>query len=180
MAETSEPMLTQDSKPESVLQASTLAEIKALLSKRQQHQRVPALLAFSLLEGFGLDIAVFTSWSNGHCGVKLLELKAFAGARPSGVGIGSQSGEGTQIELLLLDSVQLAVVDQCVRWILGNFTRPLGSARFVTFTSTRAAEIVMNGVQRGKQNNLNVAKLKADYMTWDGLSAQLEVFLTEV
>lgn len=170
MARTEEPYI-QSPEPERKLQDAIRAEIEAMLKHKK------SLRDFFILPNFGLDFAVFMKWAN-RSTVRFLECKAFVGSRQGGIGFGNQRGEGTQVDLLLLKSSQLALSDQFCRWILVDGTRPIGSARFAIFSNTQARNATMGGVRRGKQNNLRVKTLMADAISWDELSQALESFLT--
>ncbi len=125
---------------------------------------------------FGLDLAFFLE-KNGRTCSRFLEAKVYAGARPGGVGFGSPKGEGPQVELLLYPNEDLQIVNDSVRWVLADATRPLGSARYSLFDSQQAKAASMNGVQKGKQNNLRISSLEADFMAWPEFLEKLRQFV---
>jgi hypothetical protein len=50
---------------------------------------------------------------------------------------------------------QIHVLDQSVRWVLGDCSRPVGSQRFLFFSCKQAQDAAMGGSIRPKiQNNL--------------------------
>src|SRR5262245_35946509 len=67
-------------------------------------------------------------------------------------GIGNQHGEGNQIRLLLDDAgqahrngSQIALLDQSVRWVLGDCSQNVGSRRFLFFSCKQAQDAAMGG-----------------------------------
>ena len=160
--------------PEQTLQLALLEEIEAILGDNKAKR---TLTEYFVLEGFGLDLAVFTEWAGGVRSVAFLELKAFVGSRPGGVGFGNQRGSGSQIDLLMLDVSQLHLADAVIQWILVDGTRPRGTARYAFFDNSRAKAAAMAGVKPGKQNNFRVSQLLQDAITWDRLSQEVERFL---
>ncbi|MCL6612731.1 MAG: hypothetical protein K6T66_14440 [Peptococcaceae bacterium] len=176
MAYTPEPEIAQGRKPEDILQAAVTKEIIQIL---EQQKNKGYLDEYFILPEFGLDIAIFIKRDD-HFSVRFFELKAFVGARPGGVGFGNQRGEGSQVDLLLLEKHQLNIADKFIRWILMDGAKATNSRRFVFFTNEQAKSSAMNGVIRGKQNNLRVNRLITSAITWDELSAKIESFLKEV
>jgi hypothetical protein len=123
-----------------------------------------------VLRGFGLDIAVFAS-RNGISHVAFLEIKAFA-EHHGRCGFGDQRGKGNQIRLLFDEVLQtprpssaLNLFDSSVRWVLGNRSKPVGSARFAFFTCAEAQAAAIGRVRPGKQNNLRLSAFKDYWLT---------------
>jgi hypothetical protein len=169
-----EPEIVKGRNPEATLQLA----IKSRISTMLDHEKVKGTLAtYFILDSFGLDLAVALKRSNGRCSFKLLELKAFVGQRQGGVGIGNQQGQGSQIDLLLLNDEQLNVCDEFIRWIFVDGTMQKGKKRFAFFGTRDAKNAVMATVQRGKQNNLRVSELRKNLISWNELLEQLERFL---
>lgn len=132
------------------------------------------------MESFGLDLAVVVKWPDGSSSFKLLELKAFVGSRQGGVGVGTSSGQGSQIDLLMLDDEQLDLCDEFIRWIFVDGTEPEGTKRYAFFATSNAKNATMGTVLRGKQNNLRVSDLRKNLISWNELLAQLEQFLISI
>lgn len=173
MAYTQEPQIAQGYKPEDSLQEVIIEETKEILEqKRSSH----SVAEYIILSEFGLDIA-FVIHQHDRSSIRFLELKAYTGSRPGGVGFGNSKGEGTEVDLLLLDDSQLNLADQFIRWILMDGTEPEGSKRFVIFNNNEAKNSAMGGVERGKQNNLRVSTLMSSAIHWEDLSRELESFL---
>ncbi len=120
---------------------------------------------FAVVPHLGLDIAAFVQT---HCATRVLflEAKSFGGQRPVGVGFGNSRGEGPQVDILACDDRSLAIFANPVRWALVDATRPFGSPRYGLFTCEEVRTSVMAGVNRGKQNNFNVGKLRDGLTTW--------------
>ncbi len=170
-ANTPEPEIKLGKNPEQSLQQALMTEIRSILAQ--------AVSNFILLESFGLDIAVFVE-KDGRSFVRMIEVKAFVGNRPGGIGIGNGRGKGSQIDLLIHSSKELKVVDSSIRWVLGVGTLPKGSPRYAIFTSVQAKDAAMGeGVAREKQNNLRVADFENQLITWDELIRMLRKFLLE-
>jgi hypothetical protein len=165
---TPEPEIIKHENPEQTLQHSLILEIRSLFNQSKAD--------YFLIEGFGLDIAIFTK-RNEVSYSRFLELKAFVGNRPGGVGIGTSKGRGAQIDLLLLPASELQLADAFMRWVLVDGTLPKGSPRYAYFTCTQASKAVMGKVARGKQNNLRVSYFQKHLITWDQLSDELLHFL---
>ena len=163
--------------PEQTLQLAVVEEIEEILGGKKVEG---TLLEYFVLQGFGLDLAVFAEWAGGGRSVAFLELKAFVGSRPGGVGFGNQRGSGSQIDLLMLDVSQLHLADAVIQWILVDGTRPRGTARYAFFDNSRAKAAAMAGVKPGKQNNFRVNQLLRNPITWDQLSQEVERFLCPV
>jgi len=134
-------------------------------------------MAYFVLERFGLDLTVAIRWSDNRCSIRLLELKAFVGSRQGGVGVGGPRGEGSQIDLLLLDDKQMSACDEFIRWLLIDGTKPTTTARFAFFGMKTAKNAAMGIVRKGKQNNLRVTQLMEETLTWNEVSRNLEQFL---
>jgi len=171
---TEEPDFRRGSQPERALQAAIVAEIAALLAKERQAAGSKVEDSF-VLQGFGLDIGVFTRCGS-QSAARFLEVKAFVGSRAGGVGFGTRTG-GSQVDLLMLSDAQLRIADALCAWIVADGTRPRGSRRFALITSTQARTAAMGRVARGKQNNFSLSKLAHHFGTWDELSLGLEGFL---
>jgi len=170
-ASTPEPEIVQGENPEQSLQQALMAEVHSLLTQAEVN--------FILLEGFGLDIAAFIQ-RGGRNYVRMIEVKAFVGSRAGGVGIGSNKGSGSQVDLLLHSSAELKIVDSSIRWVLGMGTLAKGSPRYAVFTSDQAKQAVMGDkVARGKQNNLRISDFQNELVTWDEFLRMLRQFLLE-
>jgi hypothetical protein len=128
---------------------------------------------FQIVEGFGLDIAVFS-----ESAVRFLEVKAFGGQRVGGVGFGDRHGYGTQMHLLLCDDGVLPLFDKSIRWIYADGTKSPGTARYALFTCAKAKNSAMNSVCRGKQNNLRLAELRDCLVPWPRLCDDIGSFLS--
>ena len=173
MAFVPEPYVSQGiQKPEAILQEAVTHEIEKILEKSKDK----SLVEYFILPHFGLDIAVFIH-RNGHFTGRFLEFKAFVGSRQGGVGFGNGQGDGSQVDLLLLEATKLHSANQYIRWILMDGTKPFGTKRFAVFDNSLAKAAAMGGVSRGKQNNLRVKSLMTAAITWDDLSRELESFL---
>ena len=171
---TKEPEIVKGHNPEETLQGAIKREICRILDEKKAQG---TLLAYFVLEHFGLDLTVAIKWSDNRRSIRLLELKAFVGSRQGGVGVGNQSGEGSQIDLLLLDNRQMSVCDEFMRWLLVDGTEPTTTARFAFFGMKTAKNAAMGTVKKGKQNNLRVAQLTEEALTWNEVSRNLEQFL---
>ena len=174
MAFVKEPDILKGYNPEETLQRAIKEEICKILDKKEAEG---TLMTYFVLERFGLDLTVVMKWSDNRCLIRLLELKAFVGSRQGGVGIGNQSGEGSQIDLLLLNVRQMSLCDEFIRWLLIDGTRPRDTARFAFFGMMTAKNAAMGVVRKGKQNNLRVNQLMEEALTWNELSRNLEQFL---
>ncbi len=116
-----------------------------------------------VLRGFGLDIAVFTRRAEEQT-LKLFEVKAFS-EHHGRCGFGNQRGEGNQFRLLFdhdlgkpRSASDLRTFDQAIRWVLGNRSKPVGSARFLLCTCEQAQAAAAGGVVKpGKQNNFRLS-----------------------
>ncbi|WP_242343602.1 MULTISPECIES: hypothetical protein [Anaeromyxobacter] len=130
----------------------------------------------SVLPKFGLDIAVFMRHATGTR-VRFLEAKCFSAAAGR-IGIGNDAGGGTQVEMLLRPSEELAVISGAVRWVLLDTTRPRGSARYAMFDCAELRSAASGGaVARGKQNNLRIMAFADRYVTWDEMIDRVVEFL---
>jgi len=58
-----EPNIKQGSNPENTFQDAVVQESKKFLEEKKYNG---TLSEYFILEKFGLDIAIFTKWSNGH------------------------------------------------------------------------------------------------------------------
>jgi len=174
MVFTQEPNLSDSKlKPEMAFQHALKAEIIAILDKKKAEGK---LIEYSILEGFGLDLAVFLKWFNCYSS-KFFELKAFVGHRQGGVGFGNGKGEGVQVDLLLMDTDKLLFLNQFARWILIDGTKEYGTRRYAIFDNVIAKNAAMGTMQKGKQNNFRVSQLISDAISWTELSKELEIFL---
>jgi hypothetical protein len=169
-----EPDIIKGHNPEATLQSVIRFEVSRILDERKDKG---VLAAYFILDYFGLDLAVFMRWADGRCSFKFLELKAFVGQRQGGVGVGNQRGQGSQIDLLLLNDEQLTICDELIRWIFVDGTIQVGKRRFAFFGMRVAKNSVMGRVQRGKQNNLRVSDLRKNLISWNELLGHLEQFL---
>lgn len=171
-----EPDVVKGKNPEKTFHSILREAVEETLRNSKERNLIEE---YFVLDEFGLDIAVFIEPKGGSIISKFLELKAFVGQRPSGVGFGNNKGLGTQIDLLLLDDSQLKLADRVIRWILVDGRKPKGTDRYFIFNSAIAREAVMGNVSRGKQNNLNVNRLYELVfpMTWGELLRAVEEFL---
>jgi hypothetical protein len=135
-----------------------------------------------VLRGFGLDLAVFLMRA-GHSASRFFEVKAFS-EHHGRCGFGNQRGEGNQIRLLYdlirgeqRELSELKLFDPYIRWILGNRSKPVGSARYAFFTCKEAQAAAANGVRPGKQNNFRMATFDRGWITWPQLVQQLTEFV---
>jgi len=175
MAHTPEPDLAaRASPPERTLQLALLEEIEAILGDKKAKGM---LSEYFVLQGFGLDLAVFAEGAGGVASCVFFELKAFVGARADGVGFGNGRGRGSQIDLLMLNLSQLNLADAVIRWVVVDGTRSWGTARYAFFDNSRAQAAAMGGVRPGKHNNLRVSALLQNAITWYQLSQEVERFL---
>jgi hypothetical protein len=99
-------------------------------------------------------------------------------------GFGDQRGEGNQIRLLFDHNrneprllSELRMFDHSIRWVLGNRSDPIGSARYVFFTCREAQAAAMGGVRPGKQNNLRLTSFDNQWITWQELVGGIGRFL---
>lgn len=145
-------------------------------------RRLPEDTCQLVLRGFGLDLAVFTR-KFGSSRACFFEIKAFA-EHHGRCGFGNGRGEGNQIRLLFneqsqtpRDQSQIEMLGATVRWVLGNRSKPVGSPRYLFFTCTQAQQAAMNGVRPGKQNNLNLSRFKADWISWPELIEGITAFV---
>ena len=169
-----EPEITKGSNPEDTFQKAVVEELKKFLAEKKSNG---TLVEYFILEKFGLDIAIFIKWPNNHFTVRFFELKAFVGSRQGGVGFGNQKGEGSQIDLLLLENSQLSLANQFIRWVLVDGTKPKGSSRFAIFDNNEAKNAAMGGVRRDKQNNLRVNDLMRNAITWTQLIKRIRTYI---
>ncbi len=165
-----EPHFQKGARPEQVVHAAFVAQVNELLTAASEVE------GHFILERFGLDIAVFFRCNN-QARIRLFEVKAFVGSRGSGVGFGTQRGEGPQVDLLMQDHARLRVADDLCAWLVADGTQPHGEPRFALVTNTQVKEAAMAGVARGKQNNINMARLRPYCMTWKALSDAVEHLL---
>jgi len=169
-AYTDEPEL----RSEKALCDGVLEEIKCILHALKLGGKV---INYVILKEFGLDVAIFIKMPERFL-FKCIELKVY---KPSSgrIGVGNQRGEGRQIDILLLNADELALLDVFCGWILADSSRETGTSRYVFCTNSDVREHIMGQVQRGKQNNISPRIFdKTKLLTWDGLSIELEKFLT--
>jgi hypothetical protein len=131
-----------------------------------------------ITRGYGLDLAVFST-----TGCFFFEVKAFDLSHGR-CGFGNQKGEGNQIRLLFdLDKVrprepdELSLFDPCIRWILGDRSKPVGTARYAFFTCKEAQAAAAGGVRPGKQNNLRISALDKHWIGWPELVRNITKFV---
>jgi hypothetical protein len=72
---------------------------------------------------------------------------------------------------------QIEMLGATVRWVLGNRSQPVGSARYLFFTCMQAQQAALGGVRPGKQNNLNLSRFKAEWITWPELIEGIMAFI---
>jgi len=176
MAYTQEPEIVQGKKPESALQLAIKKEIKSILDHKKSAN---SLIEYFILEKFGLDIVVFLRWNDDIFTIRYFELKAFMGSRPGGVGFGTRSGGGPQVEMLLLEDQNFKLTQRFIRWILIDGTKPKGTTRYALFDNRQAKQSAMGSVRKGKQNNLRVNDLMKNALNWNMLSKAIEHFLIQ-
>lgn len=152
--------------PENHFQAAIVAVIKDLFQRRGHR--------LTVLERFGLDIAIFDGSANGP---RFIEVNAFGAQRMRGVGFGNGRGQGPQVDLLMLPDESLASLNATIRWICVDATQPVGARRYCLFDSRKAKQAAMGGVARGKQNNLRISAFREAYVDWGRLRSELEEFL---
>jgi hypothetical protein len=132
-----------------------------------------------VMRGFGLDIAVFAS-VHGRTALRLLEVKAFHPAHGR-CGFGHGAG-GNQVRLLWDEESNaprspsgLRLLDQSVRWIIGNRGSAVNAARFAFLDCTAVQEAATGGVRLGKYNNIRLSQLS--WITWSELERSIRCFL---
>jgi len=92
----------KDVYPEERFQSAIVAVMRDVLNASGQK--------FVLLEGFGLDIAIFIATPYGSI-ARFIEVKAFGAQRMGGVGFGNGRGVGIQVDLLLTHDNCLSLLD---------------------------------------------------------------------
>lgn len=175
MARSEEPLIGSNGAAEAQFQTAITTEVTSILEREKANG---FLAEYFILEGFGLDLAIFLQWADGTSTVRFLELKAFVGSRQGGVGFGNGRGQGAQVDLLMLAQGRLALADGFTRWLLVDGTRDRGAPRYAIFDNIEASNAAMGGVARSKQNNLRVNQLMQHAVTWDTLSREIRNFLT--
>src|SRR5579859_1349998 len=158
----------KDVYPEERFQSAIVAVMRDVLNASGQK--------FVLLEGFGLDIAIFIATPYGSI-ARFIEVKAFGAQRMGGVGFGNGRGVGAQVDLLLTHDNCLSLLDPIVRWTYVDATREIGSKRYCLFTCEKAKVGAMGGVARGKQNNLRISAFEQNLVDWVQLQIQIQQFL---
>lgn len=164
MAFTPEP---PEVRSEDEFREKIIEEIRSILKSRG--------VIHEILTSFGLDIAVFID-ADRETECRFIEVKTASMAKGR-IGFGNSSGEGTQVDLLILNDDSVRRLDSIISWVLGDYTKAFGERRFAFFDCTAAKSGAMNGVARGKQNNLNGNMLMRNAISWEGLSKELEAFL---
>ena len=136
------------------------------------------------LQGFGLDIAIFAK-RDGMNRTKFFEVKSFA-THNGRCGMGDSRGGGNQIRILFDDDLQaprasdiLELFNPSIRWILGDSSAPIGTRRYVLFTSKQAQAAAANGVKPGKQNNFRLSAFEDNWVAWPDLLVQMAEFLEQ-
>jgi hypothetical protein len=170
-----EPAFEPGRKPEAELQKAVANAIIATAQERD--------IPFVLVKGSALDLVVLSANKEAPR-VRMLELKAFVGARRDGVGFGDQKGQGAQVDLLWdslrnrpRSSEELELVDTFVRWVLGYGLKTMGTARYAFFTCSDAQSAAMGGVGPRKQNNLKVSAFEGALITWSELIDRVTDFV---
>jgi hypothetical protein len=171
----SEPILESGKQAEATFQRALVATIHAA--------RNSVNLPFVVIERFGLDIAVLIG-NKDQLRIKMLELKAFVGGRPGGVGFGDSQGRGPQVDLLWdgqknqpRSPQELELLDHSVRWVLAFGLKPIGTPRYAMFTCKEAQKAAMGGVHPGKQNNLRITEFEKGLLTWNALCDRIQNFV---
>jgi hypothetical protein len=154
--------------PEKEFQKAIVAVLREILTASGRR--------FVLLEGFGLDIAVFIAAQSGPI-ARFIEVKAFGAQRMGGVGFGNSRGQGSQVDLLLTPDNCFSLLYPSVRWAYADATQVVGSRRYCLFTSDKAKAAAMGGVTRGKQNNLRISALQESLVDWPRFLVEFERFL---
>lgn len=131
---------------------------------------------YILLERFGLDISVILR-NRKFFEFVFFELKYFCGYRPGGVGFGNGSGEGSQVDILIQDESRMRIFDSSIRWILFDSTKKTCDPRFAFFSCEEAKKAAMGEVSYGKQNNINLNKLRTQFITWPLLVDRITNFI---
>ena len=170
-----EPEIQKGSRPEESFRSGFLHEVLEVLSALQQESRIDE---FFLLPDFGFDLGVFLG-KEGRTRSIFFNLKMYMGAKPRVVEIGDQSGSGSEVELLQLNTARSAMAAESFRWILVDITKPRGNRRYSIFTTDQAKEGLMGGLNKKKQNSIKLASVMTFPMTWDELSGKLADFLAD-
>jgi len=170
-----EPAFETGQRAEAALQAAMMNALDTTLR--------PKVDGLIIIESFGLDISLFLSRGQLTC-FRQLELKAYVGGRPDGVGFGNQQGHGPQVDLLWdhrrdrpRAQDELGLLDTSIRWVMAFGLLPSGSARYALFTCAEAQGAAMGGVRPGKQNNLRVSALGHRLLTWQNLLREVQQFI---
>lgn len=160
-----------DVSSEAGFQQAVVSVIKDLLQSASRQ--------YVLFEGFGLDIAVFLD-AVPETRVRLFEVKAFRGQRPGGVGFGSGSGTGPQVDMLMCQPEQLALLGPVVRWVYADALQAAGMPRYGLFDCAEVKAAAMgNNICRGKQNNLRVSALSQSLTLWPDFCEAIRMFLLQ-
>jgi hypothetical protein len=109
-----------------------------------------------------------------HAGFRF---KAYTGQRPGGIGFGNQSGEGPQVDLLMLSDELPASPDSLVRWCFADLTLQRGQSRYSLLTCIEVKRAAMGTIGHGRQNNFRVKDVFAGSMNWLTLLDKLEEFV---
>jgi len=162
-----EPQRAEGQKWEEALQEAMVREVGATLAGIRPEPVV--------LQGFGLDIAVFME-RGGLTTVRFLELKAYSGQRPRSVQV--CKGERYQQRLIACTPQQLAMQDRLIRWIVWDTTRQDGEARYAFVTSADIRHAWRGTVRGDKEHNINIDKLTG-WIDWPTLLVELRAFLLD-
>lgn len=130
---------------------------------------------FFTVEKFGLDLAIFSKQD-----VKFIEVKVFTLANGR-VGIGDKNG-GNQIGLLRGQQDSKIDTEKYVRWALCDASEKKGERRFYIFSNRDIIEkklFMGNQIENGKQNNLEMDKIKKELQPyrWLEFCKELQNFL---
>jgi hypothetical protein len=127
--------------------------------------------------GFGLDVVVFTDGAARTCFFEMKVKKMTSGR----VGINAN-----QVRLLFdaaiqahRPSSQISLLDESVRWVLGDCSQAINSRRFLFFSCSEAQRATAAGeITSTKQNNLNLGWFASNrWIGWTELLEQIEVFV---
>ena len=127
---------------------------------------------YCLLENFGLDVCIFLNQKDYQV-VRFLEMKFYSGQRPDGVGFGNSRGEGPQVDLLINSDMRR--FNSSIRWSLA--VKEGDHTKYAFFTCEDAKNSAMEGVKRGKQNNLKISKIIKEDISWENLLKEVTKFI---
>ena len=120
-AHSPEPEILKGAHPEESFRTGFLHEVLEVLSELQQGGMIDE---FFLMPGFGFDLGVFIG-REGKTRSAFFNLKMYMGAKPRVVEIGDQSGSGSEVELLQLNTARSSLAAESFRWVLVDITKPL-------------------------------------------------------